>query len=154
MVDIGASNFWKCSDFNFWICRYNVFQYGFVALAILTLFYYAIFVSAFFQSIQSIRMKIWKNVGLLICPELFVQGWRKRKPTGRFQLSNWFVVCSVRKPDELNYKHICSRVIDWLAMYMIFETAFSKSWRVYPCKLATMKYKEKTEISVGHGHGC
>lgn len=41
-----------------YLYKYNVFQYGFVALAILTLFYYAIF------------------------------GWRKRKPTGRFQLSN------------------------------------------------------------------
>ncbi|KAL5211322.1 hypothetical protein ABZP36_022169 [Zizania latifolia] len=41
-----------------YLYKYNVFQYGFIALAILTLFYYAIF------------------------------GWRKRKPTGRFQLSN------------------------------------------------------------------
>ncbi|VAI69322.1 unnamed protein product [Triticum turgidum subsp. durum] len=41
-----------------YLYKYNVFQYGFVALAILTLFYYALF------------------------------GWRKRKPTGRFQLSN------------------------------------------------------------------
>ncbi|XBI76312.1 hypothetical protein VPH35_069570 [Triticum aestivum] len=41
-----------------YLYKYNVFQYGFVALAILTLFYYALF------------------------------GWRKRKPTGRFQLSS------------------------------------------------------------------
>ncbi|TVU12868.1 hypothetical protein EJB05_46534, partial [Eragrostis curvula] len=41
-----------------YLYKYNVFQYGFVALAILTLIYYALF------------------------------GWRKRKPTGRFQISN------------------------------------------------------------------
>ncbi|XP_020199034.1 LIMR family protein Os06g0128200-like [Aegilops tauschii subsp. strangulata] len=41
-----------------YLYKYNVFQYGFFALPILTLFYYALF---------------W-------C--------RKRKPTGRFQLSN------------------------------------------------------------------
>ncbi|XP_072967359.1 LIMR family protein Os06g0128200 [Typha angustifolia] len=41
-----------------YLYKYNVFQYAFVGLAIITLFYYAAF------------------------------GWRKRRPTGRFQLSN------------------------------------------------------------------
>lgn len=41
-----------------YLYKYNVFQYGFVGFAVLTLFYYAAF------------------------------GWRKRKPTGRFQFSN------------------------------------------------------------------
>ncbi|RRT51626.1 hypothetical protein B296_00028591 [Ensete ventricosum] len=41
-----------------YLYKYNVFQYGFVGLAALTLFYYAAF------------------------------GWRKRRPTGRFQFSN------------------------------------------------------------------
>ncbi|XP_020113120.1 LIMR family protein Os06g0128200-like [Ananas comosus] len=41
-----------------YLYKYNVFQYVFVGLAVITLVYYALF------------------------------GWRKRKPTGRFQLSN------------------------------------------------------------------
>nr|CAD1830204.1 unnamed protein product [Ananas comosus var. bracteatus] len=41
-----------------YLYKYNVFQYAFVGLSLITLVYYALF------------------------------GWRKRKPTGRFQLSN------------------------------------------------------------------